>query len=119
MIFIAIYYSINGQTFQPSVQRLVKLLAPMSRRELIFDQRMLVERWCLNSHYFLLEGGRLQKELEYVESTLGVGAGATNELIIQTPRESESGSILTTDALLTHLEVIKAASRVVVEKEDV
>jgi patched 1 protein len=65
-------------------------------------------------------GGRLQQELEYVEATLGVGAGATNELIIQTPSDFEdSGSVLTSEALLTHLDVIKAASRVVVEKEDV
>ena len=66
------------------------------------------------------EGGRLQKELEYVESTLGIGAGATNELVIQTPiSQYKTASILTTEALLTHLEVIKAASKVVVEKEDV
>ena len=67
------------------------------------------------------EGGRLQQELEYVEKTLGVGAGATNELIIQTPRRqtNSAGSILTPDALLAHLDVIKTASQVVVEKEDV
>ena len=84
----------------------------------------LIYTTSLISHYIFLfvfllftEGGRLQKELEYVEANLGVGAGATNELIIQTP--SNAGSILTTDALLAHLEVIKAASQVVVEKEDV
>ena len=54
-----------------------------------------------------------------MESTLGSGAGATNELIIQTPRQTNAGSILTKDALLAHLDVIKAASQVVVEKEDV
>ena len=70
--------------------------------------------------WMFAEGGRLQKELEYVEKTLGVGAGATNELIIQTPADMEQdGNILTTDALLTHLDVIRAASHVVVEKEDV
>lgn len=68
---------------------------------------------------FFAEGGRLQKELEYVENTLGIGAGATNELIIQTPKEDAIGSVLTTESLLTHLEVIKAAARVVVEKDDV
>ena len=68
---------------------------------------------------FFAEGGRLQKEMDYVESKLGTGAGATNELVIQTPRaEHDAGSILTTDALLTHLDVIQAAKRVVVEKED-
>ena len=69
--------------------------------------------------FYFSEGGRLQQELEYVESTLGSGAGATNELIIQTPRQTNAGSILTKDALLAHLDVIKAASQVVVEKEDV
>ena len=69
--------------------------------------------------FFVSEGGRLQKELQYVESKLGNGAGATYELIIETPKESESGSILTTEALLTHLDVIRTASRIVVEKEDV
>ena len=71
--------------------------------------------------FIFSEGGRLQQELEYVEKTLGVGAGATNELIIQTPRRqtNSAGSILTPDALLAHLDVIKAASQVVVEKEDV
>ena len=69
---------------------------------------------------FFAEGGRLQQELEYVEATLGVGAGATSELVIQTPKNTNSaGSILTPDALLAHLDVIKAASKVVVEKEDV
>ena len=62
----------------------------------------------------------MQKELEYVDSTLGVGSGATNELVIQTPSlEYDAASILTTEALLAHLDVIKAASKVVVEKEDV
>ena len=71
----------------------------------------------------------MQKELRYVEDTLGVGAGATNELIIQTPSEDEEynfgngksslSTILSSEALLLHLEVLKNASTVVVEKEDV
>ena len=74
---------------------------------------------CTSYFFFFAEGGRLQKEMDYVESKLGIGAGATNELVIQTPRaEHDAGSILTTDALLTHLDVIQAAKRVVVEKED-
>lgn len=63
-------------------------------------------------------GGRLEKELEYVEASLGIGAGATNEMIIQTPNQGFS-SILTPDALLTHLEVLKTASKVMVERNDV
>jgi hypothetical protein len=69
---------------------------------------------------FFSEGGRLEKELQYVSETLGVGAGATHQLIIQTPSEdSRLASVLTPESLLTHLEVIKAATRVVVEKDDV
>ena len=82
------------------------------------------------SNYFA-EGGRLQKELRYVEDTLGAGAGATNELIIQTPLEDDGdqsfgsgkmtslSTVLTSEALLLHLEVLRNASKVVVEKEDV
>ena len=67
---------------------------------------------------FFPAGGRLEKELEYVEASLGIGAGATNEMIIQTPNQGFS-SILTPDALLTHLEVLKTASKVMVERNDV
>ena len=83
-------------------------------------------------NYLLLpisEGGRLQEELRYVEDTLGAGAGATNELIIQTPAEDQEytfgnsknslSTVLSSEALLLHLEVLKNASKVVVEKEDV
>ena len=64
-----------------------------------------------------------------MEDTLGAGAGATNELIIQTPSEDEEygfgstknslSTVLSSEALLLHLEVLKNASKVVVEKEDV
>ena len=64
-----------------------------------------------------------------MEDTLGAGAGATNELIIQTPSEYEEygfgstknslSTVLSSEALLLHLEVLKNASKVVVEKEDV
>ena len=79
--------------------------------------------------FFISEGGRLQEELRYVEDTLGAGAGATNELIIQTPAEDQEytfgnsknslSTVLSSEALLLHLEVLKNASKVVVEKEDV
>lgn len=69
---------------------------------------------------FVPEGGRLQKELQYVEAHLGKGAGATSEMIIQTPIEdSGTASILTSEALLSHLDVLQAATRVVVDHEDV
>ena len=70
--------------------------------------------------FLISEGGRLQSELSYVEKNLGSGAGATNEMVIQTPRdEAGTSSVLTPDALLAHLDVLKAATGVVVEKEDV
>ena len=82
-----------------------------------------------SANHLFLEGGRLQEELRYVEDTLGAGAGATNELIIQTPSEYEEfgfgntknslSTVLSSEALLLHLEVLKNASKVVVEKEDV
>ena len=49
---------------------------------------------------------------------MGKGAGATNELIIQIPQDEEKGSVLNSEALLTHLEVLKTAARIVVEDED-
>ena len=62
----------------------------------------------------------MAKELQYMSDTLGNGAGSTQQLVIQTPSEdSRSTSVLTPDSLLTHMEVIRAATRVVVEKDDV
>ncbi len=58
--------------------------------------------------------------MQYVQEKLGKGAGATSELIIQTPAyDSPLATILSPEALLSHLDVIKAASKVVVETEDV
>ena len=66
------------------------------------------------------EGGRLQKEIKYVESNLGLGAGSTSEMIIQTPSDDGgTSSILTAEALLSHLEILQKASKVVVEQDDV
>ena len=56
--------------------------------------------------------------MQYVEDTLGYGAGSTSELIIQTPVNDDS-NVLTPDALLTHLEILRNASKVVVERHDV
>ena len=70
---------------------------------------------------YFAEGGRLERELEYVEQQLGKGAGASNEMIIQTPANADSSgtaSILTPEALLAHLNILKAATRVVVERDD-
>lgn len=60
-----------------------------------------------------------------MEDKLGVGAGATSEMVIQTPAGEAaasalaSASVLSADALLEHLRVLRAATRVVVEKDDV
>ncbi len=67
-------------------------------------------------------GGRLDSELSYVEETLGSGAGGVNQMVIQTADGSgDSGSsvLLTPDALLRHLEVLRRATRVTVQRDDV
>ena len=63
------------------------------------------------------EGGRLQRELEYVRSSLGEGAGSLHQIVVQTPREEDS-SILRAEALLAHYEAVKAASQVSVTVHD-
>lgn len=61
----------------------------------------------------------MEREIGYVEQQLGPGAGATSEMIIQTPvDDGGSASVLTSEALLAHLRILKAATRVVVEKDD-
>ena len=55
-----------------------------------------------------------------MESNLGLGAGSTSEMIIQTPSDDGgTSSILTAEALLSHLEILQKASKVVVEQDDV
>ena len=55
-----------------------------------------------------------------MEKHLGAGAGATNQMLIQTPKDAEAKltTVLTPEALLSHAKVIRAASRVVVERDD-
>ena len=62
------------------------------------------------------EGGRLDRELAYVEETLGKGSGGINQMVIQT---GEDAALLTPDSLLHHLDVLKSATRVTVEMDDV
>jgi hypothetical protein len=66
-------------------------------------------------------GGRLDNELSYVEETLGSGAGGVNQMLIQTAGGDDSGEglLLTPDALLRHLEVLRRATRVTVQRDDV
>eukprot|EP00094_Tigriopus_californicus_P007961 TCALIF_07663-PA protein Name:"Similar to ptc Protein patched (Drosophila melanogaster)" AED:0.10 eAED:0.11 QI:0/0.58/0.61/0.92/0.41/0.76/13/146/1111 len=64
-----------------------------------------------------LKSARIESKIEnlWVE-----GAGATSEMIIQTPIEdSGTASILTSEAMLSHLDVLQAATKVVVDHEDV
>jgi hypothetical protein len=77
---------------------------------------------CLNVSFLspFPEGGRLQKELAYVVDNLGAGSGSTAANLMQTPTETNAnGNVLTSEALLAHLDVLKAATRVVVEMDDV
>ena len=60
------------------------------------------------------EDGRLEKELNYMKSTLGEGIGNTNQLLIQTPRDTNA-NILHADALLYHLQVMQAATEITVD----
>ncbi|KAF0297177.1 Protein patched [Amphibalanus amphitrite] len=66
----------------------------------------------------LYQGGRLQRELEYVRSSLGEGAGSLHQIVVQTPREDDS-SVLRAEALLAHYEAVKAASQVSVDMHDI
>lgn len=59
-------------------------------------------------------GGNLEKELNYIKTTTGEGCGNTNQLLIQTPKD-ENANVLNTDALLYHLEVLRAATDVTVD----
>ncbi len=78
-------------------------------------------------------GGRLDTELQYVEETLGSAAGGVNQMVIQTlggangggsyddgESSGDGGSVLLTpDSLLRHLEVLRRATRVTVQRDDV
>ena len=65
---------------------------------------------------WVVEGGRLDRELEYLDATLGSGAGGINQMFVQTA--DGDGKMLTADALLSHLEVLMKATRVTVSKDD-
>ncbi len=54
------------------------------------------------------EGGRLSREMQYVQEALGEGAGTTNEILIQTPRGGQE-SVLYPDAMLLHWEALRFA----------
>jgi hypothetical protein len=82
-------------------------------------------------------GGRLDTELQYVEETLGSAAGGVNQMVIQTlgggganggggayddgesSGDGGGSMLLTPDSLLRHLEVLRRATRVTVQRDDV
>lgn len=75
----------------------------------------------LNAYRFVwlsTEGGRLEQELMYTQKSLGEKETTTHQLLIQTPRDPD-GSVLTTDSMLTHLEVLRQATAVTVQMFDI
>ncbi|XP_023725439.1 protein patched [Cryptotermes secundus] len=64
------------------------------------------------------EGGRLERELRYTQAALGEADASTHQLVIQTPRDPEA-SLLHPAALLSHLDVVKAATSVTVQLFDI
>lgn len=63
------------------------------------------------------EGGRLERELKYTHAALGEADSSTHQLVIQTPRDPEA-SLLHPAALLSHLDVVRAATSVTVQLFD-
>ncbi|XP_021939583.1 protein patched isoform X2 [Zootermopsis nevadensis] len=64
------------------------------------------------------EGGRLARELQYTRAALGEADSSTHQLVIQTPRHPQA-SLLHPAALLSHLDVVKAAASVTVQLFDI
>ena len=62
------------------------------------------------------EGGRLEKELQYIRKTLGEGSGTTSEIIIQTPKRGVN--VLSQESLSLHYQALLAATRVHVDMFD-
>jgi patched 1 protein len=69
------------------------------------------------SFVYAAEGGRLERELLYTQAALGEADASTHQLVIQTPRDPEA-SLLHPAALLSHLDVVKAATSVTVQLFD-
>lgn len=60
------------------------------------------------------EDGRLEVELEYTKRSVGEIEATTHQLLIQTPKDVNA-NVLTTQALLTHLDVLKRATSVKID----
>ncbi|KPJ16429.1 Protein patched [Papilio machaon] len=64
------------------------------------------------------EGGRLEAELKYTAKALGEADSSTHQLIIQTAKDPDV-SLLHVGALLAHLKVVQAATRVTIHMYDI
>nr|CAD7195036.1 unnamed protein product [Timema douglasi] len=64
------------------------------------------------------EGGRLERELHYTEAALGEADTSIHQLVIQAPKDP-GASLLHPAALLTHLQVLRAATAVTVHLFDI
>lgn len=67
---------------------------------------------------WIQEGGRLEQELKYTQNALGEIESTTHQLLIQTPKDPDA-SVLNSQALITHLEVLKQATSVTVQMFDI
>lgn len=67
---------------------------------------------------WIQEGGRLESELMYTQKSLGEMESTTHQLLIQTPKDPDA-SVLNSQALLTHLEVLRQATAVTVQMFDI
>lgn len=73
---------------------------------------------CIKPKNKFLEGGRLEQELLYTQKSLGEMESTTHQLLIQTPKDPDA-SVLHSQALLTHLEVLRQATSVTVQMFDI
>ena len=65
----------------------------------------------IDTYPCLSVGGRVSRELNYTRQKIGEEAMFNPQLMIQTPKE-EGANVLTTEALLQHLDSALQASRV-------
>jgi hypothetical protein len=65
----------------------------------------------IDTYLCLSVGGRVSRELNYTRQKIGEEAMFNPQLMIQTPKE-EGANVLTTEALLQHLDSALQASRV-------
>lgn len=63
---------------------------------------------------WIQRSGRIQTELNFVDTHLGEGAGSSGELILQTPLEPQANA-LRPEALVVHLEALATATQVTVD----